>query len=86
MSKTIIAAGYIAHNGDAIYGFGSTDDEALESAEQWFDGDASRLTVEEASAALLANVADYGGNCAWVYNQGIAITRDEEEEIEADQA
>ena len=63
---TIIAAGFIAHDGECIYGIGATPDAARENAREWLDGgDPAALTVQRATADLMLQVENIGGDEAW---------------------
>ena len=59
-------AGYVAYNDVAIFGCGSTPDEARADAVAWLDGgDPAALTVSPATAGLIAQVHNQGGDVAW---------------------
>lgn len=69
-------AGYIATDmvESAIYGVGSTAEEAVQSYRDWTDFDAPEPVVHPASAALLAQVDAEGGDLSWDYDaDGVAI-------------
>jgi hypothetical protein len=78
----IEVAGYIVHTDEAIFGVGDTRESAWADAVRFLDPesgeDDSTLHVKPATAALLAEVADQGGNIAWVTVSGVACTLAEE--------
>lgn len=94
MTKTIEAAGYMIQDNDgrAIYGIGSTADEAwaqvVDGVGTFFDShgndipsDQARQTqfkTRRASAALMAQVEAEGGAISWGVVRGVACTVDEE--------
>lgn len=79
MSKTTTATGYIAHDGNLIFGYGATIGEAMRMVESWVepDDDADDLEVDSASASLITRVQANGGNIAWTIEDGVAVTYDE---------
>jgi hypothetical protein len=91
---TITAAGYIVYqSGLAIFGTGATLPEAKRAALEWLSdvtpddlGDLplgqrethGELYYRPATAALISEVDQFGGDLAWGNRDGIACTCDEE--------
>lgn len=77
-------AGFIAtdRSQTAIYGTGTTADEAIADALREIQPDdrysAADFVAVPASAALLAQVASVGGAISWGAVRGVAVTTDEE--------
>lgn len=94
----MIATGYIIQDkqGYAIYGIGATVDEAwaqvVADVGPFFDAYGNEKADEEAftedfkvygaTAALIAQVKDYGGAIAWSVVDGIACTTEEAETVD----
>ena len=93
-AREIIASGYIVYQIDTavIYGVGQTADEAWTDAEEWVAdaiADAAEeggdwkagLAIVEATAALMQEVAESGGDLRWTEVEGVACTRAEAGEV-----
>jgi hypothetical protein len=89
-AREIIASGYIVYQIDTgvIYGVGNTADEAWTDAEEWltdaitdaaFDGGdwKKRCAAVEATAALMQQAQDSGGDIRWTEIEGVACTKAE---------
>ncbi len=89
-AREIIASGYIVYQIDSavIYGVGQTADEAWTDAEEWLtdaitdaaeeSGDwKAGLAVVEATAALMQQAQDSGGDIRWTEIDGVACTKAE---------
>ena len=97
MTDTPIATGYMIQDiqGTAIYGIGSTVDEAwaevVRDAGPFFDRYGEEIPDEEAfttqftaygaSAALLAQVEAEGGAISWKVVRGVGVTMEEATEL-----
>jgi hypothetical protein len=79
-TQTPAIAGYIAiTDGIAIYGVGSTPEDATRDAVSEVGGDvtAGDFTTHPASAALIADVMQAGGFIAWYDVDGVKCTQEE---------
>ena len=61
----IIAAGFIAHDPECIYGIGNSPDAARENAREWFTGDPALLAISAATDDLMRQVENIGGDECW---------------------
>lgn len=79
MTTTLRADGYIVIDSEGvIHGIGYSRSEAGDDARRWLD-EHDGLRTLPATAALLARIADHGGNTAWGRIGGVACTVAEEE-------
>ena len=89
-AREIIASGYIVYQIDSavIYGVGQTADEAWTDAEEWLTDAITDAAVEggdwkkgcaavEATAALMQQAQDSGGDIRWTEIDGVACTQAE---------
>jgi hypothetical protein len=90
---TIAAAGHIVYQIDTavIYGAGKTAEEAWTDAKEWRNEIASdsddrpslwpdRYAAVKATAALMREVEESGGDIRWTEIEGVACTKAEAEE------
>ena len=71
--------GYVATDGVAIYGIGTTPAEAEADAKRWAEDPRSTPT-RPATQALIDQVRSDGGSIAWGSVDGVQCTVEEEDE------